>query len=52
MCELGCVELENIRGGSYGGVILTGLVVTAVIVFISGVIEGITNPKRCVSGSN
>jgi lactobin A/cerein 7B family class IIb bacteriocin len=39
-------ELENIKGGSATAVWI-GLAVTAVVVFISGVIEGITNPERC-----
>lgn len=39
-------ELEKIKGGASISV-LTGIVITAIVVFISGVIEGITNPKRC-----
>lgn len=39
-------ELEKINGGS-ATAIWIGLAVTAVVVFISGVIEGITNPERC-----
>lgn len=39
-------ELEKIKGGASISV-LTGLVVAAIVVFVSGVIEGITNPSRC-----
>lgn len=39
-------ELEKIKGGS-AAAIWIGLAVTAVVVFLSGVIEGITNPERC-----
>jgi len=39
-------ELDNIKGGS-ATVIWVGLAITAVIVFASGLIEGITNPERC-----
>lgn len=40
-------DLDNIKGGSIIGAIGTGLVITAIIVFISGIIEGITNPGKC-----
>lgn len=39
-------ELEKIKGGE-AITIWTGIVVTAITVFISGIIEGITNPGRC-----
>lgn len=39
-------ELDNIKGGS-ATAIWIGLAITAVVVFASGVIEGITNPERC-----
>lgn len=39
-------ELEKIKGGASISV-LTGVVIAAIVVFISGVIEGITNPERC-----
>lgn len=39
-------DLENIKGGA-NFTIGTGLIIVAVIVFITGVIEGITNPERC-----
>ena len=38
-------ELEKIKGGSVAAIWI-GLAVTAVVVFLSGVIEGITNPER------
>ena len=37
-------ELVQIMGGNS---ILIGVAVAAIVVFISGVIEGITNPGRC-----
>jgi lactobin A/cerein 7B family class IIb bacteriocin len=39
-------ELDNIKGGS-ATAIWIGLAITAVVVFASGLIEGITNPERC-----
>jgi len=39
-------ELEKIKGGAAIS-ITTGLIITAIVVFLSGVIEGITNPERC-----
>jgi len=51
LSEICCDELEDIKGGSVNGV-LAGLAITAVIVFIGGLIEGITNPKECECGSN
>ncbi len=40
---LNTTEMEKITGGNAW----ICLVVAAVIVFLSGVIEGITNPERC-----
>jgi len=37
---------EEIKGGAMISV-WTGIVIAAVAVFISGIIEGITNPERC-----
>ena len=39
-------NLETITGGT-AITVWTGIVITAIVVFISGVIEGITNPERC-----
>ena len=39
-------NLEKIKGGAMISV-WTGIVVTAIVIFVSGVIEGITNPGRC-----
>lgn len=39
-------KLEKIKGGGTSAIWI-GLGVSAVIVFISGVIEGITHPKGC-----
>lgn len=44
--EIETSALEKIRGGASISV-LTGIVIAAIVVFISGVIEGITNPERC-----
>ncbi len=38
-------QLERIKGG--GVTVWTGIAITAIVIFLSGVIEGITNPKRC-----
>ncbi len=39
-------ELENIKGGfSINGWVVLGI--AALVVFLSGVVEGITNPERC-----
>ena len=39
-------ELERISGGAVP-YIWIGIAVAAVIIFLSGVIDGITNPKEC-----
>lgn len=39
-------NLEKIKGGATITV-WTGLAIAAIVVFLSGVIEGITNPERC-----
>ena len=39
-------ELEKINGGA-APYIWIGIAVAAVIIFLSGVIDGITNPKEC-----
>lgn len=39
-------ELDKIKGGATIS-IWTGIVIAAVVIFLSGVIEGITNPERC-----
>ena len=46
MQEIKKEKLEQIKGGSVITV-WTGIAISALIVFISGVIEGITNPKEC-----
>ena len=37
---------ETIKGGAMISV-WTGIVIAALAVFISGIIQGITNPQRC-----
>ena len=39
-------NLEKIKGGAVISV-WTGIVITAVVIFLSGVIEGIVNTRRC-----
>ena len=39
-------ELDNIKGGGVSPV-LVAVIVTAVVIFLAGVIDGITNPERC-----
>ena len=40
-------DLEKIKGGEVVSAVWIGIAVAAVVVFISGVIEGITNPEKC-----
>ena len=44
--SLSLIELENIKGGT-SETIITGIIISAIITFISGIIEGISNPRRC-----
>ncbi len=39
-------KLERIKGGATIS-IWAGIAVAAIVIFISGIIEGITNPERC-----
>lgn len=39
-------KLEEIKGGATISV-WTGIAIAAAIIFLSGIIEGITNPERC-----
>lgn len=39
-------DLEKIKGGEAVSIWI-GIAIAAIVVFISGVIEGITNPERC-----
>lgn len=41
-------ELEQITGGAVNWAVV-GIAISAIVVFLSGVIEGITNPGRCDS---
>lgn len=41
-------DLEKIKGGA-AVTVWTGIAIAAIVIFISGVIEGITNPERCNS---
>ena len=47
MIRLNEIELNKIRGGAVGTTILIGIGVVALIVFLSGVISGYTNPEEC-----
>lgn len=48
MRKLSNFELENVKGGiALSTAIAIGVGISAVIVFISGVISGITNPEEC-----
>ena len=40
-------NLEKIKGGEVVSAVWIGIAVAAIVVFISGVIEGITNPEKC-----
>jgi hypothetical protein len=40
-------KLEKIKGGEGVSTVFIGVAIAAAIVFISGVIEGLTNPERC-----
>lgn len=44
--ELKDKELEKVKGGAVPYVWI-GIAIAALIIFISGVIDGITNPKPC-----
>lgn len=39
-------KLEKIKGGALITV-WGGLAISAIVIFVSGIIEGLTNPKRC-----
>lgn len=46
-------ELETIKGGTSVSV-WTGIIVSTIVIFVSGLIEGITNPSKCgeINGYN
>ena len=46
MIALAEKELENVKGGAVPYVWI-GIAVAAIVIFISGIIDGITNPKEC-----
>lgn len=39
------LELENLKGGGIS--VWAGVGIAAIVVFLAGVVEGITNPNRC-----
>ena len=43
---LSTTQLEKIKGGATITV-WTGIAIAAIVIFLSGVIEGITNPEKC-----
>lgn len=45
MKELNKIEMQNINGGA-DPVLIAGIV-TVVVTFISGILNGIANPKKC-----
>lgn len=48
-------ELEKVTGGAIGTttlIVLIGIGVAALIVFLSGVFNGYTNPGRCNNEAN
>ena len=47
MIKLNEFELNKVRGGAVGTTILIGIGVVALIVFLSGIISGYTNPQEC-----
>ena len=44
--KLDDLELENISGGALNYVWI-GIAISAAIIFISGIIDGIASPKEC-----
>ena len=44
MKTLNLTELEQIKGGVFGWTVIG---ISAIIVFLAGVFEGITNPNPC-----
>ncbi len=41
-------KLESIKGGASNlFTVWTGIGIAAIVIFISGIIDGITNPTRC-----
>ncbi len=46
-------ELESIKGGTSFSV-WTGIIVSTIVIFGSGLIEGLTNPSKCgeINGYN
>ncbi len=48
MKEIESCKLDKINGGmTTAAAVMIGVGITAFIVFLSGIIEGITNPERC-----
>ncbi|MBQ9019284.1 MAG: hypothetical protein IJ097_03100 [Bacilli bacterium] len=40
-------KLEKIKGGEGVSAVWIGIAVASLIIFLSGVIEGLTNPEKC-----
>lgn len=46
MKEISNEQLENIKGGT-AMTVWTGIIISTIVIFVSGLIEGITNPEKC-----
>lgn len=42
-------KLEKIKGGEGVAAVWIGIAIASALIFISGIIEGITNPQKCSS---
>ena len=42
-------KLEKIKGGEGIAAVWIGIAVASALIFISGIIEGLTNPQKCSS---
>ena len=47
MSRINVEELEKIKGGEGVAAVWIGIAVASALIFISGIIQGITNPSKC-----